>query len=95
MSVWCHERKSPASLDYVVGAGEETGRDRKAESFGSLQVEDKLIFGRCLNRKIGRFGSLEYSMDVVRRARINVIYIWSVSGKTSARHVVSKGIDGR
>jgi hypothetical protein len=78
-------------FDHLVGAGEETGRDRKAESLGRLQVEDELIVGRCLNRKIGRFGSFENAMDVIGRAPINVIYVRSVSGKTSARREVSNG----
>jgi hypothetical protein len=48
------------------------GATDKAEKLGRLQVEDQLVFGWCLNRKIGGFGSPEYAMAVINCVPINV-----------------------
>src|SRR5215471_3333643 len=51
--------RPPASLDHLVGAGEDRWRHRQAERLCGFQVDDKLECGRLLDRQIGRLGSLE------------------------------------
>jgi hypothetical protein len=52
---WWH-----ALLDHFVGAGEERGRDYKAERLRRLEIDDQLERGRLLDRNIGGLGSFQY-----------------------------------
>src|SRR5438067_411591 len=47
------------SLDHLVGADEQRGRDGEAERLCRLEVDDELKFGRLLNRQIGWLGALQ------------------------------------
>src|SRR5215470_9912151 len=47
------------SLDDLVGAREDQGRDLQAQSLGGLQIDDELEFGRLINRDVARFGPFE------------------------------------
>src|SRR5258708_4073296 len=46
----CQYRKSPASLDHLVGATEQRERDGEAERLGGLEVYHHLDFHRPLDR---------------------------------------------
>ena len=46
-------RQNRASLDHLVGAGEQGWRDREAERFCSFEIDRKLVLGRLLYRQIG------------------------------------------
>src|SRR5205823_7276669 len=48
-----------ASLDDLVGAGEERLRHGQAQRLGGLQVDDQLELGRLLYRQVGRLLALE------------------------------------
>jgi hypothetical protein len=43
-----------ASLDYIVGAGEQRWRHAEAERFGSFEIDDEFVLGRCLHRPISK-----------------------------------------
>ena len=43
-------RSISALFDHLVGGGEQGLRERQAKRLGRLEVEDKLEFGRLLNR---------------------------------------------
>src|SRR5262245_20650708 len=54
------EPPSPfTSLDHLVGAGEQRGRDFKADRAGGWQVNDQFKLGRPHYREVGRLGTLE------------------------------------
>jgi hypothetical protein len=45
-------RVTSASLNHLIGTGEERGRNRKAKSLCGFEIDDQLILGRRLRRKI-------------------------------------------
>src|ERR1700682_4079443 len=49
----------------LVGAGEKGRRDFETERFRRLEINDKQEFGGLLNRKVGRFGVFQNSIDIV------------------------------
>ena len=54
----------PVLFDQLVGAQEEGLRDRQPERLGGLEIDDQLELRRLLDRKIGRLGTLQDSVDV-------------------------------
>src|SRR4029077_7369193 len=56
---------SPASLDDLVGAGEDRWRDGEAERLGRLQVDDKLDLGGLQDRQVTRLLARENSACIL------------------------------
>src|SRR4051794_5907913 len=52
------------SLDYLVGAAEESERDSHPQSPRRLQVDDQLDFGDLLHRQVGRLLALKNPSSV-------------------------------
>jgi hypothetical protein len=46
-------RSKTASLDHLVGAGEQDGRHVEANGFGCLDVDHKLELGRLFDGEVG------------------------------------------
>src|SRR3712207_2774486 len=46
--------RSTASFDHLIGAGEQRGRDRQAERFGSLEIDRDAEPCRLLERQVCR-----------------------------------------
>ena len=58
------QRFTAASLDHLVGAGEQRGRNLDAERACSRQIDDELELGRLHDRQIGGFGALQEALRV-------------------------------
>src|SRR6266545_181523 len=52
------------SLDHLIGALQERGRDRQAEGLGGLEVDYEFERDGLLDGKIRGFRALQYLMDV-------------------------------
>src|SRR5712671_4339719 len=83
------------SFDHLVGAGDEGSRKIEAEGFCRLQVNHQIIFGRSLDRKIGRLLTLENAIDITGRAPKLVDAIGPVENQPAAVDIVSVAIHGR
>ena len=66
------------SFDHLVGLCEQRGRHGEAECFGRLEINNQLVFGRLLNRQIGRLGAFEDLIDVAACTNKQIGYIGAV-----------------
>src|SRR5436190_504690 len=66
------DRQPPhsASLDQLVGAGEDRWRDREAERPGRLEIDHQLEGGRLHDRQIGWLLALENPSDIGTRLAV-------------------------
>src|SRR5262249_49401213 len=56
-----------ASLDHLVGAGDERRRNFEAERLGSLDIDHEFVFGRLLDWQLGGLLALEDAIDIAGR----------------------------
>src|SRR5215471_12458563 len=71
------------SFDHLVGAGEHGSRNVEAERFGSLEVNYKFVFSRCLHRQVGRLLALDDTIHIAGRALVLVDLIRPVGGEAT------------
>src|SRR5262249_2681672 len=53
-------------------------RDREAEGFGGLEIDDELELGGVLDGKLRRLGAVQDLVDVRGRLPVQPIEVWSV-----------------
>src|ERR1700704_3474378 len=62
-------------FDHLVGAGDEHGRDFKADRLRGLKVDDQLELGRLFDRQVSGFGSFQNSVGQDRRAPEQLVVV--------------------
>src|SRR5712692_10150739 len=81
---------STGSSDHPIGAHEKRLRDREAEGFGGLEIDDQFKFGRLLDRQLARLGALEYLVHEVRGAPVKVGDVLAVADQAAGLHILPK-----
>src|SRR2546425_11680605 len=85
-------RRSPAFetvlLDHLVRPQQQRRRDRQAEGFGRLEVDDKFKLRGLLDGEISGLGALEDLVHVGRRAPNQFRYARSIRHKPTALDVL-------
>jgi hypothetical protein len=65
-SLSVHEPTSACLLDHLVGAGEQCGRHGEPNVLSRLEINEQIVLGRRLHRKIGGLLASENAIDVTR-----------------------------
>ena len=87
------------SLDDIVGAGEQCGRNFKAERLGGFQIDHECESGRLIDRDVARFGPVEDLVHVIGRAPPEVAKVGLVGHQSQpppsrgARHASAETIN--
>ena len=72
----------------LVRASEKRGRDFETEQFCRLEIDGKQEFRGLLDRKVGRFGALENSIDKMGGAREQGEEVRTVRDQSTCLHNV-------
>ena len=67
MSALGQKRTHSCSFDHLVGAQKEHLQNFEVERLNGREIDDKLEFGRCLYRKIGRLVAARDTVDLGRQ----------------------------
>src|SRR5689334_9828697 len=82
-------------LDHLVGGRQEAPRHIEAERLGGLHIDDELILGRRLNRKVSWLLAFEDAVKVACRAYVGVDSRRPVGEETATIGEIAERIDRR
>ena len=95
LSALCRKRTQPPSLNHVVGAAKERGREGDAEGFGCLEVDKQLDFRDLLDRQISRLGALDYASGIDASLTVRLRKTASVAHQAAGDREVPRLVDRR
>src|SRR5262249_61283372 len=83
------------SFDHLMGGGDELVRHLEPERIRGLEVDDKLEFGRLLDRQVAGPFTLEDAIDIARRLPVAPPHLNPPRHQAAARDEVAERIDRR
>src|SRR5262249_31297463 len=95
MSAMGQKRTSAILFNQFVGAAEHRLRHGDAKRLRGLEVDNQFIFGRRLNRHVGRLFALQNAIDIGGCTPVLVNGIRAIRHKAAIGGVVTIGIDRR
>jgi len=81
------------SLDHIIGAQVERGRECYSKRFGSPKVDHQLEFGRLLDRQVGWFFALENATSINAYKPVSVRKIATVAHHATSRRKLAILVD--
>src|SRR5690242_3311704 len=84
-----------ASLDQLIGAGEQRWRHRKAKYLGSLEIDDEVVLGWGLNRQIACLFTFEDAVHIAGGAAVLAGNVRAVGEKSTMSNIHPIGIGRR
>ena len=81
-------------LDHLLGAGEQRGRHLEAERFGSLEIDDQLVLGRCLHRQVGRLFAFENTINISGGSPLWLDQFRPIGNEAASLYKVAERVDG-
>src|SRR5262249_2581318 len=82
-----------ASVDGLVGAGNQLRRNRQPKRLGGLKVDDQRELVGLPNGQIARVGAFQDRIDVVRGSAKLLSKIEAVEHQAAISHKIGRGID--
>jgi len=86
-------RPDAQTMAWLVGTGEERGRDRQSERVRGLQIDYELELGRQQHRQVGRLLPVQDAACIDTDLLISFNAAWSVAHQAARRHLLAPLID--
>src|SRR6516164_9657148 len=82
------------SFDHLVGAQQERFRDREAERFGGLQINDQFIIGGILHRQLGWLRTSEDAINVDGCLAVLLSGVVSIGCQSALSNEIAEIVNG-
>jgi len=75
--------RRPASLNNLIGAGQDRRRDGEAECLGGFQIDDQFESRRLRNGQVGGLRTLQYPSEVIAGLAKESVRVGAIADQTA------------